>query len=462
MERNPKRLVLRSAALVLSLGLIASACGSSDSADSGTTAEGSDTTTASGEAAPEVDVSDVKATILAEQLNEVTEAEAIRSELLSSWGGESDYVAVEENVLIERVLAENEAGKGSADMVVALHGAFPTLAEADALVDLSDLEPELLEAGVPASYIELGRLGGDKLLYVPAIQANFMMVAKKDAVDYLPEGAEIDSLTWQQLGEWGANINEETGSKRIGFGAAEQGLIHRMIQGSLYPSYTGGMVTTFNSPEAVTMWEDFSTVWNDGVNPAATNYQQLQEQLLSGDVWIAFDHQARLIDALEAAPDEYVAFPAPSGPEGAGYMPVVGGLGISAASENPDAMKEMIRLWMSDQGQQTISTATGFFGTTAAAAEADLSPAGKIQAETGALVANQPNGVTALLPVGLGDRSGEFSKIYRDTFTEIVIGGKDPQEVLDAQTPILQELLDDTGAPCWSPDPVSDGPCQIS
>ena len=54
----------------------------------------------------------------------------------------------------------------------------------------------------------------------------------------------------------------------------------------------------------------------------------MQELLLSGDVWIGFDHVARVLDALRQKPDEFVAFPAPSGPKGRGYVPVLAGLAV--------------------------------------------------------------------------------------------------------------------------------------
>ena len=42
-----------------------------------------------------------------------------------------------------------------------------------------------------------------------------------------------------------------------------------------------------------------------------------------------------------------------------------------------------------------------------------------------------------------------------------VIDGEDAATVLEAEAGNLQALLDDTGAPCWAPDPASEGPCQV-
>ncbi|MCB0182184.1 MAG: carbohydrate ABC transporter substrate-binding protein, partial [Anaerolineae bacterium] len=62
---------------------------------------------------------------------------------------------------------------------------------------------------------------------------------------------------------------------------------------------------------------------------------------------------------------------------------------------------------------------------------------------------------------GLGERGGEINQIYRNAFDRIVLEGEDIQTVLDEEGANLQALFDETGAPCWSPDPPSDGPCQV-
>jgi multiple sugar transport system substrate-binding protein len=74
---------------------------------------------------------------------------------------------------------------------------------------------------------------------------------------------------------------------------------------------------------------------------------------------------------------------------------------------------------------------------------------------------NAPDALPALIPVGLGARGGEINEIFRAAFDRVVIEGEDATTVLEEEAANLQALLDDTGAPCWAPDPPSDGPCQV-
>jgi multiple sugar transport system substrate-binding protein len=82
--------------------------------------------------------------------------------------------------------------------------------------------------------------------------------------------------------------------------------------------------------------------------------------------------------------------------------------------------------------------------------------AGAVEAQ-----ANASNALPALLPVGVGERGNDINQIFRNAFDRVVINGEDIQTVLEAEAANLQALLEDTGAPCWAPDPPSDGPCQV-
>ncbi len=62
--------------------------------------------------------------------------------------------------------------------------------------------------------------------------------------------------------------------------------------------------------------------------------------MLTGEVWVAWDHTARLADAFNQQPDDFVAFPAPAGPAGRGFMPVVAGLGIPKTAPDMDGCQE--------------------------------------------------------------------------------------------------------------------------
>ncbi len=135
--------------------------------------------------------------------------------------------------------AEAQAGSGTVDVVGALHGTFPTLVNNDLMFDLTDLLGSIeATTDVNDSFVELGKMGTtDYQYYIPWMQATYIMAANKEALQYLPEGADVNALTWDELAQWGKNMMDATGSAKLGFPVA--GLFHRFLEGYAFPSFTG-------------------------------------------------------------------------------------------------------------------------------------------------------------------------------------------------------------------------------
>lgn len=342
-------------------------------------------------------------------------------------------------------------------MLGGLHGDFTSVG-ADALTDLSGID--LGGAKVNDAYRKLGMLGTGEQKYLPWMQATYLMAANRQALQYLPKGVDLNTITYDQLIAWCKNMAEQTGSPRFGFPAGPKGLRQRFFEGFLYPSYTGSMVTKFRSAEAVTAWEKFKELWQY-TNPNSTNYAFMQEPLLTGEVWIAFDDVARLADAFNQKPDDFVAFPAPAGPAGRGFMPVVAGVAVPSTAPDMDKAKALVAYMLKPETQVATLKATNFFPVVDVKLPDDM-PASvcafgpAIAAMTGA-----SDAVPALLPMGLGDLGGKFNKVYIDSFERIVLGGQDVKGVLDEEAIVLKSIMDQANAPCWAPDKPSDGACPV-
>ncbi|WP_299655181.1 ABC transporter substrate-binding protein [uncultured Jannaschia sp.] len=389
------------------------------------------------------------------QARPAEEAQAMRDNVLDGFDGEVDFQPNEDGPWLTRLRAEIESGTGTIDVLGSLHGNFSAM-NPDNLVDLGDM-------GVMAAsetFNDLGRLGTDTLQYIPWMQATYLMAANREALQYLPEGADIDALSYDELIAWTANVEEATGEAKFGFPAGPDGLKHRFFQGYLYPSYTNGVVRTFASDAAVTAWEAFRELW-EHTNPASTNYAFMQEQLLSGDAWIVFDHSSRLAQAFNERPDDFVAFPAPAGPEGRGFMPVLAGLAIPETAPDQDEAKALIEYLMKPEIQIETLRATGFFPVVNVEFPDDLPPSVQAAGAAISAMSGAPDANPGLLPAGLGEMGGDFNRVYVDTFERIILGGQDIRTVLDDQKGRLAEIMQETGAPCWAPDAPSDGACPV-
>ncbi|MFW6068406.1 MAG: ABC transporter substrate-binding protein [Chloroflexota bacterium] len=393
------------------------------------------------------------------QFDPIEEQEVFRAILQE---GGYDVTTSTEGPLLDTILASVQAGEGEIDVVGALHGTFPPLQREDALMNMIDVYDDLsADREFAQSFVNTGLLGTeDFLYYVPWLQATYIMAAHTDALEYLPEGVELETMTWEQFAEWCQVMLDETGSPKCGLPHA--GLFHRFLEGYLWPSYTGGMVSEFRSDSAAEMlaWARDS-LWPT-IHPQSISYEFMQEPLLAGEVWVAFDHTARLIDAFNEEPETFVAFPAPSGPVGKGFMPVIVGLGMPVTAPNPEGGGELIDFLTQPDTQARILRDLAFFPVVSDVDTGDLPEGVTIELDAVTAQANAGDAIPALLPVGLGDRGGELDQTFRNAFDRVVIDGEDINTVLAEEGDSMQALLDETGAPCWAPDPLGDGPCQVN
>lgn len=400
---------------------------------------------------------------LSSQLTPIEEAEKMRNSILANFEGSVEFIGEDPGPFADRIAAEAESGQGSVGVIGGLHGDMAGFVAGDYLEDLTDLAEQLADRGIAAEYLELAKFGGETVYYIPWMQASYIMCCHRDALEHLPDGLDEETLrtdlTYDHLLQWATTLNENVGPM-FGLPAGEDGLLHRFFQGYAYPSFTGGLNTTFNSESAVTMWEWFRQAW-ENVNPQALTYNSMDVPLQSGEVWVAWDHTARLINALREMPDDFVTFPAPRGPMGLGQMPAIAGLAIPKTAPDKEGARALIDYLTLEETQLTTLREVAFFPSIDVELPEDLDPG--IQAEADAVQAtiSDPNVLTSLLPVGLGEQNGAYNKVFRDTFTAIAVDGGDIPQVLDEQAANLQAVLDTAGASCWTPDPASDGVCQV-
>jgi len=388
------------------------------------------------------------------QANPIEETQAMREQVLAGFEGGVDYQSSDGGPWLTRLQAEVQAGSGTIAVLGGLHGDLSSLG-AD-LVDLTEIDA----SAVNPALMELGKLGTEQQKYIPWMQATYVMGANKKALEFLPEGADLNALTYDQLVAWMKTTAEATGGPKFGFPAGPKGLKHRFFQGYLLPAYTGSMVTEFRSAAAEEAWGKFRELWQY-TNPASTNYGFMQEQLLTDEVWVAWDHTARLADAFNQRPEDFVAFPVPAGPAGRAFMPVIAGMAVPTTAPDMAVSKQLVAYMLKPETQIATLRATNFFPVVDVALPDDMPPSVRLSGEAIAATASALDALPALLPIGLGDLGGQFNQVYIDTFERIILANQDIPEVLKQQGDALAAVIQQAGAPCWAPDAPSDGPCPV-
>jgi multiple sugar transport system substrate-binding protein len=396
------------------------------------------------------------------QLTPVAEAEQVRNVMLRNFRAHRvQFVpAASDRIFEDRIIAEQQAGRSTISVLGALHGSYLTLRERNALMPLNDVARQLRRARIPRSFMNLGRLGTRNQQYIPWMQATYVLVANTRALPLLPRGADRNRLTYAQFLQWARNIRQRFGLGRVGFPASDQGLFHRFLQGYFVPSFTGRNVTRWNSAAAVAGWRYLRQLW-PFVHPQSQTYGFMQDPLLNGEVMLAWEHVARTRNALLQRPRDFVVMPAPRGPRGRAYMPVLAGLAIPRNAPNPAAGKALIRHMLSVSTQAQTLGAVGFYPVITARLSQRLGPGLLKQATAVSRTQNARDALPSLLPIGLGAEGGNFNTIYRNTFRRIVLNNENIQTVLRDEGAKLQAIFTRTGAPCWAPDPPSRGACRV-
>ena len=177
------------------------------------------------------------------QATPVEESQAIRDGVLPGFGKSVTYSAQEAGPFITRIQAELQAGSGAITVLGGLHGELASIP--DGLVNLDGVVPA---GAIAESYMRFGKLGTAEQKYIPWMQATYVMIASKQALQYLPKGVDLQKITYAELYAWGKAMAEATGGPKIGFPAGPKGLSHRFFQGYLLPSFTGAAVVKFKSP----------------------------------------------------------------------------------------------------------------------------------------------------------------------------------------------------------------------
>jgi multiple sugar transport system substrate-binding protein len=134
---------------------------------------------------------------------------------------------------------------------------------------------------------------------------------------------------------------------------------------------------------------------------------------------------------------------------------------IPRTAPDMEAAQALVAYMLRPETQIETLKATNFFPVVEVDLPSDLPASATMSAPAIAAMTGSSDAVPAVLPIGLGDLGGQFNQVFTDTFERIVLGGQDVRAALDDQAETLRRIIEEAGAPCWAPDPPSDGPCPV-
>ncbi len=182
------------------------------------------------------------------------------------------------------------------------------------------------------------------------------------------------------------------------------------------------------------------------VHTASTTWMAMDEPLLKQEVLIAWDHTARLKAAIVEKPDQFVIIPVPRGPKGRGYITVAVGMAIPVDAPQEDNTIKLIDYLTKPEAQVLVYKNVGFFPVVAEAEGAIPEGPLKILAKGVLTQSATPDSIMVLIP-SLGPKSGEFTGLYREVFTKVVIDGADIESAIKKADATMKSIFKEIGVP---------------
>lgn len=387
------------------------------------------------------------------QLHPAEEREFMIGKLLKAFKAETgidvEFVALTYNEMLSRMIAEQKSGKVTLSLVGDLHGGLDVMASRGLLQEIKDIS---LPNRTFIPTLEKYSVIKGKKVYVPWMQATYVMVVNKEAYKYLPKGLTVDDIkkptkkwTYDALLAWAKNLKEKTGSPKFGLPMAPKGLFHRFLHGYLLPSFTGYQAKKFNSPGSVKAWEYMRKLIKY-TQPASSTWAAMSEPLSKGEVWLAWDHTARIKPAIVQSPEKFDVIPVPKGPAGRGYIIVAVGLAVPKGAPAKEEAYKLIEYLTRPDIQISVLQNVGFFPTVKEAAGAIPAGALKVLAQGVVAQSSAPDSIVAMIP-NLGKLGGKFTNTYREVFRRVVLQKMDIKKEIARAGKYLQKLFKEAGAP---------------
>lgn len=349
------------------------------------------------------------------------EQEFVINEILKPFEAENnvkiEFQIVDDDTLLDRAKVQTETGNVTTDVVIAYCQRMPEWVAAGYVEDLTEIANSWTDRTFSKGFDGMTTFDG-KRYFVPIGADVYLLAANKKALDYLPEGADVQDITWEQVVEWSLAMAKGEGEgKQAVTGVPEKALIYQY--GSVILSY-GGEFPKINSPEALQAW-DLLVKMKEAYTPTVLTYDSLVEPMKRGEAWLTIAHCANVGDIYNSNPSQFVIAPAPKGPAGIGSVAGTSGFAIMKGAPKKELGIKLIEYMSRPDIQLKIAKGAGGFIPPVDESLELLGDSTQDEVIQKALhVMN--NGVLSFIPPVYGPNWGAVKLVYDEAFKKLVLG----------------------------------------
>ncbi len=369
------------------------------------------------------------------------EQEFVINEVLKPFGEENGvHVALSifgDEDLLKRAEVQTKTGNNTTDIVIAYASYFDQWVSKGYVEDLTGVvdswDDRTFSPGINSMAVFDGRQ-----YFVPIGSDVYLLCANNQALPYLPSGADVQNLTWEQFADWAIAIAEGEGEGKLAVtGVPQKALIYQV--GGITLSYGGGFPDV-SSDAAVEAWEIMVRMRN-AFTPTVGTYDGLVEPMKRGEAWLTWAHVANVGDIYRSNPSQYTIAPVPSGPAGKGSIAGTQGFGIPVNSPNRELALKLVEYMTRPDIMVKLALGAGGWIPPVSEAVAALGDEAQDQVIKMAIDV-MDNGVLSFIPPAYtaGGNWGQIKQVYDDISRQFLATGSVDRGYLNEMQDRIESL----------------------
>jgi multiple sugar transport system substrate-binding protein len=351
-----------------------------------------------------------------------------------------NFQILDDDTLFDRATVQVETDHITTDIIAAHNGKMPDWLDAGYVEDLTDIIAGWDDRHFSETFSTDTNRDG-RQYFIPVGADVYLLLANEKAMPYLPDGADIDALTWEQYAQWAIDMAAGEGEGKVCItGIPSKSWVYQFGGSAL--SYGAGF-PDINSPEAAEAWQIWADIGaGDGFVPTVLNVDSCVDPMMREEAWLTVFHNARAGQVYSSNETQFTLAPAPSGPTGIGSIAGVSGYAIPIGAPNRELAIAFLEYITRPDIQVKLAKGTGGFIPPVDEARDYLGDEAIDEVINKAvLVLN--NGVVSGVPGYLYQDWGAVKEVFDNVFKDMVLNGDGTvdQAVLDAAEDQLNALL---------------------
>jgi len=340
-----------------------------------------------------------------------------------------NFQIIDDQTLLDRAEVQQGTNHVTTDIVVAHNSRMAEWIDAGWVTDLTDVVASWDDRHFSEAFVQNTNKDG-KQYFLPVGADVYLLLANNKALPYLPDGVDLDSITWEEYAAWGAAIAEGEGEGKVCItGIPSKSWIY-MFGGSAL-SFGAGFPDA-NSAGAMDAWKVWETIGKaGGFVPTVLNIDSCVDPMMREESWLTVFHNARAGQVYASNETSFTLAPAPSGPVGTGSIAGVSGYAVMKGSANYDLAIEFLEYLTRPEIQVKLAKGTGGFIPPVQEA-IDYLGNEAIDEVINKAVLVLENGVVSGVPGGDYQDWGAVKACFDDVFADTILPGADvTQDRLD-------------------------------